>query len=242
MYFICAAFVQPVQSFASFVFPSSILHLAVPLPANSQIKDSRLSHFLTLLIKKKKMRQDINEKVKMTELTDDARLLVISHMPLAYAMAWRMRDCGISLDDLRQEGCLGLCEAAMRYDESTDCCFATYASHWCRKMMLMAIHRGRTAMSLQDETFLEQEDDEDLLRTGQQQRIEDALKCLLPKEQQIVRQFYGIDCKRLSLTEIAAELGFSKARASTLHLRALRKLEAALREHPLVDYLTPWLE
>ena len=65
------------------------------------------------------MRQDINEKVKMTELTDDARLLVISHMPLAYAMAWRMRDCGISLEDLRQEGCLGLCEAAMRYDEST---------------------------------------------------------------------------------------------------------------------------
>ena len=121
-------------------------------------------------------------------------------------------------------------------------CLRHGASHWCRKMMLMAIHRGRTAMSLQDETFLEQEDDEDLLRTGQQQRIEDALKCLLPKEQQIVRQFYGIDCKRLSLTEIATEMGFSKARASTLHLRALRKLEAALREHPLVDYLTPWLE
>ena len=187
------------------------------------------------------MRQDI-QKDMVTELTDDHRLLVISHMPLAYAMAWRMRDCGISLEDLRQEGCLGLCEAALRYDENMDCSFATYASHWCRKMMLMAIHRGKTADSLQDETLREQEDDEDLLRTGQQRRIDDCLQCLTQQEQQIIRRFYGFETKRLSLTEIASSMGFSKARASALHRRSLQKLEAALREHPLVDYLTPWLE
>ena len=188
------------------------------------------------------MRQDI-KKTTLAALTDDCRLLVISHMPLAYAMAWRMKDCGISLEDLRQEGCLGLCEAALRYDETADCSFATYASHWCRKMMLMAIRRNQRGDESQPETPIQKEDtDEDLLRAGQQHRIDDALRCLTPKEQTVVRQFYGLDTKRLSLTEIATSLGISKARASNLHTRALKKLETALMERPLVDYLTPWLE
>ncbi len=187
------------------------------------------------------MRQDI-KKTTLAALTDDCRLLVISHLPLAYAMAWRMKDCGISLEDLRQEGCLGLCEAALRYDETADCSFAAYASHWCRKMILMAIHRHRTTDREPESLHPEEKDDEDLLRIGQQHRIDDALRCLTPKEQQIVRQFYGLDAKRFSLTEIAASLGISKARASNLHTRALKKLETALMERPLVDYLTPWLE
>ena len=187
------------------------------------------------------MRQDV-QKPKMAELTDSCRLLVTNHIPLAYAMAWRMKDCGVSLEDLRQEGCLGLCEAAMRYDEDANCSFATYARHWCRKMMFMAIHRGRTAESLREETLREETDDEDLLRSGQLRRIDDAMQCLTPQERQIIRQFYGLGTERRSLTEIANGFGFSKARASTLHLRALRKLEKAFREHPLADYLTPWLE
>lgn len=183
------------------------------------------------------MRQDIITKVKTTELTDDGRLLVISHMPLAYAMAWRMKDCGVSLEDLRQEGCLGLCEAALRYDETVDCNFATYARHWCRKMMYKAINRRQTAGDLQDETFREEAEDEDLLRSAQLRRIDESLQCLAPEEQQVIKQFYGLDTKRLSLTEIAASLGFSRSRASAIHLRALQKLEKALTERPLVDYL-----
>ena len=182
-------------------------------------------------------------KNRLSELTDDCRLLVISHMPLAYAMAWRMRDCGISLEDLRQEGCLGLCEAALRYDESADCSFAAYASHWCRKMIFTAINRNKRNAESQLETSLQEEEtDEDLLRTGQRNRINDALRCLTPKEQTIVRLFYGLDGKHLSLTEIASSLGISKARASTLHSHALQRLEKALMERPLVDYLAPWLE
>jgi len=190
------------------------------------------------------MRQDIVTREKLAALTDDGRLLVISHMPLAYAMAWRMRECGVSMEDLRQEGCLGLCEAAMRYDETMDCNFATYAIHWCRKMMFAAIGRNQTTESLQDGTFREEdnEEDGDLLRSGQRRRIDEALQCLTPQEQQVIRQFYGLDGEQQSLTEIASLLGFSRSRASALHLQALRKLEKALQERPLVDYLTPWLD
>lgn len=185
------------------------------------------------------MRQDIQNTAKR-ELTEAQRQLVSNHLPLAYAIAWRMKDCGVCLDDLRQEGCLGLCEAAMRFGEDAGNSFATYASHWCRKMMLIAIHHNTATDSLDDNTAHEPEDD-DLLRSGQQRRIDDAMRCLDPVERQIIGQFYGINTERLSLTEIAAGLGFSRARASSLHQRALRRLETELRKHPLADYLTPWL-
>ena len=187
------------------------------------------------------MRQETNEN-KMASLNDDCRLLVISHMPLAYAMAWRMKDFGVSLEDLRQDGCLGLCEAAARYDERVGSSFAAYASHWCKKMMMLSIKRHNSTEELQEERTQVAEDDDDMLRTGQRQRIDEALRCLTRTEQQVVRLFYGLDGKRLNLTEIAAMLGMSKTRTSTLHLRALKKLEAALRERPLVNYLAPWLE
>lgn len=189
----------------------------------------------------KQLPEKSNERLH--ELTDDCRLLVVSHMPLAYAMAWRMKDCGLDLNDLRQEGCLGLCEAALRYDENVDCSFAAYASHWCRKMMLAAIHRHeRRAEEPHEEARQEEYNDENLLRLAQEIRIDEALNCLTERERLVIRQFYGIGTKRLSINEIASQLGISRVRASCLHRRALEKLEAALMERPLVDYLTPWLE
>ena len=186
------------------------------------------------------MRQDITNH-HLAELTNDCRLLVISHMPLAYAMAWKLRDRGISLDDLRQEGCLGLCEAALRYNESIDCTFATYARHWCRKMMFAAIRRQKATGNQPAEDCQKLENDE-ILRIGQQHRIDEALQCLTARERQIVEYYYGINTDRLSIAEIATEIGISKPRASELHVHALKKLEAALAKRPLYEYLTPWLE
>ena len=175
-------------------------------------------------------------------LTDDRRLLVTSHIPLAYAMAWRMRDCGVSLEDLRQEGCLGLCEAALRYDENVGCSFAAYASHWCRKKILLAIDSGRRSAECRQETLLhDREADDNLLRGAQRHRVEDALQCLAREEQTVIRLYYGLGGERLSITEIASHLGIGKSRASVLHCRALKKLEAALVRRPLVDYLATWL-
>lgn len=176
------------------------------------------------------------------QLTDDHRLLVVSHMPLAYAMAWRMRGCGVSLEDLQQEGILGLCEAARRYDESANCTFAAYAAFWCRKMMLLAIRQGKRTADCVPDNLQGEDGDDDLLRIGQQHRIADALRCLEPKEELIVRHFYGLDAERLNLSEIARAMGISRSRVAILHQRTLRKLETALAERPLVDYLAPWLE
>lgn len=183
------------------------------------------------------------ERKKHTvKLTDAHRRLVASHMPLAYAMAWQAKNSGVCLDDLRQESCIGLCEAAIRYDETQQCCFATYARYWCRKMILKAIHREKATAETNADT-LQDVADEETLRSGQQRRIDHALEDLTPTERQIVTLYYGIGTPQpLSIAETATAIGISKARASALHLQALKKLNAALAKRPLADYLTTWLQ
>ena len=183
------------------------------------------------------------ERKKHTvKLTDAHRRLVVSHMPLAYAMAWQAKNSGVCLDDLRQESCIGLCEAAMRYDETQQCRFATYARYWCQKMILKAINREKTTADTNADT-LQDVADEETLRSGQQRRIDHALEDLTPTERQIVTLYYGIGTPQpLSIAETATAIGISKARASALHLKALKKLNAALAKRPLADYLTTWLQ
>lgn len=191
---------------------------------------------------------DLQKKLPKTseeclgELTDDLRLLVLSHMPLAYAMAQRLRGRGVAIEDLRQEGCMGLCEAALRYNEDADCTFATYARQWCRKKMLHAIRRHKASPDQPTGEPKADIADADLLRLAQLKRIDHALQCLTPQQRLVIVRFYGIDGPRLSIAETAAELGISTSRTSALHQQALRRLEAELTARPLVDYLAPWLE
>jgi len=204
-------------------------------------------------------------------LTDEQRRLVEEHLPLAYASAWHLQGCGVPLDDLRQEACLGLCDAARRYDASVGTPFAAYARHWCRKRTLLAVwHHGSPvrlpederpqarfySLNAEDDTRDDDDDtradrlmaapsmaadDEDQLRKAQTARIDDALQCLTPREQTVVRLFHGFDYPRLSMAEIAAALGFSKPRVSVIYRHALGHLHEALAARPLADYLTRWL-
>jgi len=61
--------------------------------------------------------------------------LTQAHMRLVIAMATRYRRYGLSLQDLVQEGHVGLLEAAARYEPERELRFSTYASWWIRAAM-----------------------------------------------------------------------------------------------------------
>lgn len=65
--------------------------------------------------------------------------LVLSHMYLVEQILPQFRGKGVDADDLFQEGCYGLIEAVDRYDYTKGIRLSTYAAHWIRKRMGLAL-------------------------------------------------------------------------------------------------------
>lgn len=73
------------------------------------------------------------------------RKLVSANLKYVVKMANKFIGMGVSVDDLIQEGNLGLIEAAKRYQPSADTKFLTYAKFWIRKSLNLALcQHGRT--------------------------------------------------------------------------------------------------
>lgn len=78
---------------------------------------------------------------------DEAALnkLVSANLKYVVTMANKFIGMGVSVDDLIQEGNLGLIEAAKRYRPTADTKFLTYAKFWIRKSLNLALcQHGRT--------------------------------------------------------------------------------------------------
>lgn len=77
---------------------------------------------------------------KMANGDKRARNILVKHnMRLVIHMAKKYRGKGLSLEDLIQEGNLGLIHAADKFDLSKDCVFSTYATWWIRQGITRAI-------------------------------------------------------------------------------------------------------
>ncbi|MSO74386.1 MAG: RNA polymerase factor sigma-32 [Alphaproteobacteria bacterium] len=61
--------------------------------------------------------------------------LINAYGRLAISTATRFRNYGLPLDDLIQEGVIGLLQAAKRFDPARDIRFSTYSSWWIRSAM-----------------------------------------------------------------------------------------------------------
>lgn len=61
--------------------------------------------------------------------------LTQAHMRLVISMAIKFKGYGLSLNDMIQEGHIGLLEAASRFDPDRDIRFSTYATWWIRASM-----------------------------------------------------------------------------------------------------------
>jgi RNA polymerase sigma-32 factor len=61
--------------------------------------------------------------------------LITAYLRLVIAMASRFRHYGLPISDLVQEGCVGLMQAAARFEPEREVRFSTYASWWIRSAM-----------------------------------------------------------------------------------------------------------
>jgi RNA polymerase primary sigma factor len=78
-------------------------------------------------------------RIKAGEV-DAAEKLITANLGLVLRAAKSYKGCGVPLDDLIQEGNLGLIRAARHFDPSTHPArFATYASYWIRCFIVRAL-------------------------------------------------------------------------------------------------------
>lgn len=68
--------------------------------------------------------------------------LVDAHIRLVYKVARRYRCRSYSLEDLVQEGVVGLMQAIRRFDPARGCRLSTYAMHWIRQAITRAVEQN----------------------------------------------------------------------------------------------------
>lgn len=66
---------------------------------------------------------------------------VLQYRPLVEIIARKYKGMGVPIDDLIQEGLIGLMEAAKRFKPETNIKFSTYATFWVKKRILKAVNK-----------------------------------------------------------------------------------------------------
>lgn len=92
-----------------------------------------------------RLRRDQEERlIRSAQLGDRAATerLIQAHSRLIYKVARRYRCRSYSLEDLVQEGVLGLILAIERFDPKRGCRLSTYAMHWIRQSIARAVEQN----------------------------------------------------------------------------------------------------
>lgn len=118
----------------------------------------------------------------------EARNELVEHnYGLVASLASNYLSSGISFDDLFQEGCIGLIEAANRFDPEKNTRFSTYATPWIKKYITRAS-----------------------VRSGFPVRIPRRLEPYVNKVLSFVRYFEMTEGKEPSIEEISESTGVSQ--------------------------------
>jgi RNA polymerase sigma-32 factor len=79
---------------------------------------------------------------------DAGRRIIEACLPFVISIALEYRRWGIPLEDIIQQGNLGLLRAAKKFDPTKDCRLATYAAYWIRAEIREYVVRGYRVVRL----------------------------------------------------------------------------------------------
>lgn len=94
------------------------------------------------------MNQTATAKTSEQEWSTDAGAMVDRHTGLVVSIARRYVGRGLMLEDLIQEGNIGIIKALRKYDPSLGTKFSTYASWWIRQSIVRALENQGSTIRL----------------------------------------------------------------------------------------------
>ena len=105
----------------------------LPTPASSS--QSMIRSAMSAPYLEREEERDLAIRWKELKDQDALHRITSAHMRLVISMAGRFRKFKLPMNDLIQEGYVGLLEAAARFDPDREVRFSTYASWWIRASM-----------------------------------------------------------------------------------------------------------
>jgi len=161
---------------------------------------------------------------------------ILANLRLVVGIARRYSGRGLSLEELIQEGNVGLLKAVDRFEPDRGNRFSTYAVWWIRQQMVSALKAKNRAKSTSLDLNTEEgpldipdpfapDPQEAAERTLSRHVLARLVSNLPPRERDVITLLYGIGGKDPLDHETAARLlGMSRHRLSQIEKRALVKL------------------
>jgi RNA polymerase primary sigma factor len=182
------------------------------------------------------------ESPNKSDLIELRNALVEANQGLVISIAKRYTNGHIPIEDLIQEGNLGLIIAAERFDTERGCQFSTYAVYWIRDYISRAARKAMRDYELlsldksmgeyEDSTLVESIIDENgplpyevAEQNEQIQFVAEMVSCLKPQERRIIELRFGLNGEiEHSFEEIGEPLNLSKERVRQIEVKALKRL------------------
>ena len=138
-----------------------------------------------------------SEEIRLARLAKQGdpaarRKLIVSNLRLVVSIAKKYLYYGLPLQDLIEEGNIGLMKAADRYDPERGCKFSTYATWWIRQAVTRSLsNQGRTVrvpVYITDNVARYKRMAEELyIKTGRQPEVDEMAKALGLTEREVLK-------------------------------------------------------
>ncbi len=156
--------------------------------------------------------------------------LLDKYRPLVISVAKAHRGCGLDLDDLIQEGTIGLIKAIRKYDPSLRYSIGPYAKQWIRGEILQAINRNKLLITGTDfEIAVPCQINEDLQLKQGLELLPVAMKVLNSNQTAVIKERWLQDTPA-KLKTLSDELGISIERVRQIEIASISKLKVAMSD------------
>lgn len=147
------------------------------------------------------------------------------HQRLVHSIAGYYANKGLPIEDLRQEGLLGLYKAYQSYDPAFETKFSTYAVYWIKKQILKALNQ-ETGINVQTEELSEAMLDKVIAPVEPASASQNiAFPIDMPDlERRIIHLSFA---QNLCLKEIAAKLELSVEKVKQHKQKGIRRMRIA---------------